>query len=65
MRGFLSGTTALVTLAALMHPRAASADEPLKLTIGGRYLAAFGGTLGEDENQPPTAPLRHNGGTTL
>jgi outer membrane protein OmpU len=52
MRGFLSATTALVTLAALM-PIAASADQPLKLTIGGRYLAAFGGTLGEDENQPP------------
>ena len=52
MRGFLSGTTALVTVAALM-PIAASADEPVKLTIGGRYLTAFGGTLGEDENQPP------------
>jgi outer membrane protein OmpU len=54
MRGLLSGTTALVTLAALM-PISASADEPVKLTIGGRYLAAFGGTLGEDENLPPTS----------
>jgi outer membrane protein OmpU len=55
MRGFLSGTTALVTLAALM-PMPASADQPLKLTIGGRYLAAFGGTLGEDENLPSALP---------
>lgn len=54
MRGFLSGTTALVTLAALA-PMPAAAEEPLKLTIGGRYLAAFGGVIGEDENQSPTA----------
>lgn len=53
MRGFLSSTTALVTLAALA-PLPAAAEEPLKLTIGGRYLAAFGGVIGEDENLPPT-----------
>lgn len=53
MRGFLSSTTALVTLAALA-PVPALAEEPVKLTIGGRYLAAFGGVIGEDENLPPT-----------
>ena len=35
----------------------ASAEEGLKLTIGGRYLATFGGVIGEDENQPPTSFL--------
>ncbi|HEY7688457.1 MAG TPA: porin [Dongiaceae bacterium] len=55
MRSFLTGTTALVTLATLI-PAAALAEEPVKLTIGGRYLAAFGGVIGEDENRPPTDP---------
>jgi len=56
MRGFLLGTTALVTFAAMV-PASATADEPVKLTLGGRYLVAFGGTLGEDENLPPMAGI--------
>jgi hypothetical protein len=60
MRGLLLGSTALVTLAALPLPTA-QAEEPLKLTIGGRYLATFGGVIGEDENlgkANPAAQLR-------
>ena len=54
MRRFLLGSTALAAVAALA-PMKASAEEGLKLTIGGRYFATFGGVIGEDENQPPTS----------
>ncbi len=56
MRRLLLGSTALAAIAALA-PLQASAEEGLKLTLGGRYLAAFGGVFGEDENLPPTAGI--------
>ncbi|MFM9842629.1 MAG: porin [Dongiaceae bacterium] len=56
MRRLLLGSTALAAVAAL-SPLRASAEEGLKLTIGGRYLGAFGGVIGEDENLPKTSSL--------
>jgi hypothetical protein len=54
MRKFLLGSSALAAVAA-MAPMKASAEDGIKLTIGGRYFATFGGVIGEDENQPPTS----------
>ena len=56
MRRILLGSTALAAIAVLGAPGVASAEEGLKLTLGGRYLAAFGGLIGEDENLMPTDP---------
>jgi outer membrane protein OmpU len=56
MRRILLGSTALAAIAVLGAPGAASAEEGLKLTLGGRYLAAFGGLIGEDDNLMPTDP---------
>ena len=54
MRRILLGSTALAAVAAVLAPGTASAEEGLRLTLGGRYLAAFGGLIGEDENLSPT-----------
>jgi predicted porin len=49
MRGQLLASTAVMTIAALASAPTA-AEEPLRLSIGGRYLAAMGATPGEDAN---------------
>src|SRR5262245_60598890 len=58
MRRILLGSTALgstvIAAACVLAPGAAKAEEPLTLSLGGRYLGALGGLIGEDENLDPT-----------